>query len=49
MKEVFACLYNSQPSLMAATQALAAKRRLIGSIFYLSSAQVFKEPLVETT
>jgi hypothetical protein len=32
MKEVFACLYKSQPSLMAATQAFAAKRREIGSI-----------------
>jgi hypothetical protein len=32
MKDVLACLYSSQPSLMAATQAFAAKRREIGSI-----------------
>jgi len=32
MKDVLACLYNSQPSLMAATQAFAANRREIGSI-----------------
>ena len=31
--DVFACLYNSQPSLIAATQALAANKRLIGSIY----------------
>jgi len=35
MKEVLACLYNSHPSLMAATQAFAAKRMLIGSIYSL--------------
>jgi hypothetical protein len=34
MKDVLACLYNSQPSLIAATQAFAAKRMEIGSIFY---------------
>jgi len=32
MKEVLACLYSSHPSLIAATQALAANRREIGSI-----------------
>jgi hypothetical protein len=32
MKDVLTCLYNSQPSLIAATQAFAAKRREIGSI-----------------
>jgi hypothetical protein len=34
MKDVLACLYSSQPSLIAATQAFAAKRMEIGSISF---------------
>jgi len=38
MKEVLASLYSLHPCLIAATQALAAKRILIGSISYLRYA-----------
>jgi len=34
MKDVLASLYSLHPCLIAATQALAARRRLSGSIFY---------------
>jgi len=37
MKEVLASLYSLHPCLIAATQAFAAKRILIGSIFHLMS------------
>ena len=37
-KDVLASLYSLQPCLIAATQALAAKRILIGSISYLRYA-----------
>jgi hypothetical protein len=33
MNEDLACLYSSHPSLIAATQALAAKRIEMGSIY----------------